>query len=928
MLKIRYLLQILKLIYFIFLLFSLNNGIVFAQEWPSLFINEDIIPQNKSELKQIKKLQTKDIQKMPQEKIREKILNSFYFIADFISSTKQEEPKNWFDSHKNPDNSLKYGFPPELKRPPLTIYYPAYNLTKLAYFVTENPYISKLNVCQGFWAENRLQFAYDCFFFLQLELANDKIPINSLERLQVNLLHAFFLLHLATNDVTNVHIWNPKTAPPIPQDFTEGDHYAISRVLFSYISTQVDDTIYLPKQKTDIIEPIYKNIFESPVYFRVTAKVWGNKTSVTLLKDPIDPLKWVQTVMPLAYANTMAMNQGIMLWQRAFNSAQKIENYFQNFNYPKMSEDSPLIVKSPSLVKNEIFIAPKNNTDFLAATDLFRATAMLIAKDPAKSLEYISSGILRKGHPEISALMFNLSGNAYFDLDLLRWARRSYSWAELFSKSFAEKVPSSLIYGGESAYWYGKYDVAQKSYERFLKLIGDPEFSPWAYLRLAEIEERKGNSNNAKNYYEVILRKFNSHFVAADAQVRLFCLYQNGLTKNTKKVEYQKVVEKIKNSRDVLKKQAKACMLKVDLENLQEDSAKDTKTTVVEKSLKQKEAIDKYAKEFPDSEFLVLFTDRIKELELSVGTFLASENACNKLIEYYLKNKDSLVKLKNSNHHYVNGLKWGNDENLKLLRCSAFINNVSLWKEMRKTEIGKDGEPLHTFFYNLSQKPSVENALLAYSSLKKSSDNWVKKVKTIEKSSFEAILKEDFWEMLTLRELMKFDLLTSKSANNLLNNAVSQDLFNEPKLIYSSNTFCYWMLRSSSQFNSEKWESIAKTKDKKEWLNLLTDKKNEQKMPCETAFAKALFTVSLRNPTVYLDSQILLPFLEKQGIDKGAEDWLQYVQRIEKERGNKDQEVQAIYRKLLKEAKEPLVKEAAGMWIKKNIPEEADKLLW
>ena len=112
-----------------------------------------------------------------------------------------------------------------------------------------------------------------------------------------------------------------------------------------------------------------------------------------------------------------------------------------------------------------------------------------------------------------------------------------------------------------------------------------------------------------------------------------------------------------------------------------------------------------------------------------------------------MKNKDSLVKLKNSNHHYVNGLKWGNDENLKLLRCSAFLNNVSLWKEMRKSDIGKDGEPLHSFFYNLSQKPSVENALLAYSSLKKSSDNWVKKVKTIEKSSFEAILKEDFWEM-------------------------------------------------------------------------------------------------------------------------------------------------------------------------------------
>ena len=915
-------------IYLIFILVNLTTQNVFAQDWPSLFINEDIIPQNKAELKQIEKMQTKDLLMIPQEKVREKILNSFYFIGDFISSTKGEEPKGWFDSHKNPNNSLKYGFPPELKRPPLSIYFPAYNLTKLAYFITDDPYISKLNICQGFWAENRLQFAYDCFFFLQLDLAKDKIPVNSVVRLQVNLLHAFFLLHLATNDVTNVHIWTPNTIPPSPQDFTEGDHYAISRVLFSYIATQVDDTIYLPKQKTDIIDPIYKSIFQSPVYFKVKTKINGNKTSVTLLKEHIDSLKWIQTVMPLAYANTMAMNQGIMLWQRAFNSAQKIENYFQNFNYPKMSDESPINIKSIPLVTTDIYIAPKNNTDFLAATDLFRASAMLIAKDPGKSLEYISSGILRKGHPEISALMFNLSGNAYFDLDLLRWARRSYSWAELFSENFAEKVPSSLVFGAESAYWYGNYAVAKKAYDRFLRLIGDPEYSPWAYLRLAEIEERSGNSIKAKNYYEMILRKFNRHFVAADAQVRLFCLYQNGLTKNTKKVEYAKVLEKIKDSRDVLKKQAKECLLKVDLENLQEESSKENKINVVDKSIKQKNEVDKYAKEFPESEFLVLFTDRIKEIELSVGTFLASENECNKLIDYYLKNKKLLENLAKNNHNYVSGLKWDKDENLKLLRCSAFVNNVPLWNEMRKSEVGKDGEPSQTYFYNLSLKPSVENALIAYSSLKKTIDNWVKSLKMIEKSSFEAILKNDFWEMLILRELIKFDLLASKSANVLLNNAVSQDLFNEPKLIYSSDTFCYWMLRASSQFNGEKWESIAKTKDKKEWLDLLRDNKLQKVKACEVAFAKALYSVSLKNPTAYLDAQILLPFLSKQGIEQGSENWLQYVQRLEKERGNKDQEVQSIYRKLLKGAKEPLVKEAAGIWIKKNIPEEADKLLW
>ena len=914
--------------YFFQIMLALFPCISNAQNWPSLYTNEDIIPQNKKELKEIEKLEPKDLAKMQEEKVRERIFNSYYFIADFFSSTKGEEPKGWFDSHKNPENSLWTGFPPELKRPPLVIHFPSYNLTKLAYFISDDPYVSRLNTCQGFWLQNRLQKAYDCFFFLQMDLANNGVSQSSLVRLQVNLVHGFFLLFLATNEVTDVHVWNPKTAPPTPDVFVDGDHYAISRGLFSYIATKVDDTIYLPKQKEDIIEPIYKELYSAPAYYKISKKISGKKTTVTLLKEHIDPLKWIRTVMPLAYANAMVMNQGLMVWDRAFTSALKIENYFQNFNYPKMPEDSPLKVQKHALTESEIYIAPKNNTDFIAAADLFRTVAMLIAKDPTTALEYISAGIYRKGHPEISSLFFDLSGNAYFDLDLLRWARRSYSWSELYSKSFAEKVPSSLLFGAESAYWSGNYDVAEKAYNRFLKLVGDPHYSPWVYLRLAEIDERKGNNKQAQNKYELILRNFNKHVVADDAQVRLFCLYEKGLTKNTKKVEYEKVMEKIKNARDVLKKQAHACLLRADLDFLQDASVSDDKLNVVEKSQKQEKAISDYAKEFPNNEFLVLFTDRVKELELSMGTFLASENACYKLIDFYLQNKKSLNKLSKNNHNYVKGLKWDKEDRLKLLRCSAFVDNVPIWNEMRKSEIGKDGEPLQTFFYNLSLSPSVENAIAAYLSLKGSSDIWTKKIKSIEKSSFEVTTRDDFWEMLTLRELMKFDLLISRSAKNLLNNAVSQDLFTNPKLIFSSNTFCNWMLRASSQFTDEKWDSIAKIKDKTEWLSLQIDTRAQKARPCDSSFAKALFVVSLTRPTPYLDKNILLPFLENKGIAQGSEDWLQYAQRLEKERGNKDQEVQDIYRKLLKEAKEPLVKEAAGMWIKKNLPEEADKFLW
>ncbi len=924
--------MLFKIIKKLFIISTLNLLIgvqfLFAQQWPTLFLPEDIIPENKDDLKKIEKMSSKSFEKMPPEDVRNKIYQSFYFIADFLSSTKGELPKGWFESKKDPEKSLIHGFPPELKRPPLQIFYPAYNLGVLGYFISDDKYISRLNICQGFWLEERLQKAYDCMFFLQMDLAKDNVPINSLTRIQVNIMHGFLFLYLATNEIKDVHIWNAKTSPPSPQEFTEGDHYSMARAIFAYVANQIDDSLYLPKQKTTVIENVYKHAFENPVYFKVSTKISTKKAKVTFIPEHLDSLLWIQTVMPLVYANTMAMNQGILLWQRAFNAALRLEKYFDYFNYPKLPEGSPVEIVDRPLVKREVFISPKNNTDFLVASDLFRTSAMLIAKDPGKALEYIAAGILKKGHPEISSLLFTLSANAYFDLDLLRWARRSYSWAELFSKPFAMKVPSSLFYGAETAYWLGYYDIAKKGFERFTNLIGDPEYGPWAYLRLAEIAERQGERDKAKNKYEMLLRKFNNHPVSTDAQVRLFCLYENTLSKRARMVEYAKVQEKIKDGRDLLKKQAKACLLKVDLDNLQAEAEVDNKNNVVEKSLKQKKAIDNYAKEFPDSEFLPLFDSRLKELELSVGTFLATENACFELLDYYKKNKAAILSLEKNNHHYVKGLKWEKEEKLKVLRCSAFIKDFPIWNEMRKSEVGGDGEPLHSEFYQMMFHPSVENALKAYNSLKKSNEKWKEDLVKVEKAQLDFILNKDFWSLLTLRELLKFDLLASKSSNNLLNIAVSQDLFKEPNQIFSSPTFCSWMLRTSPNFNKENWFQILALKESKEWLDLLQEKKADKSYNCEKGFAKAIFTYFLKNPDNNFDDKILFPYLQSKGIANAGEEWLQYAQRIEKNRGQQDKQVLDIYKKLKKEAKDPIVKDAADLWLKKNMPEEADKLLW
>ncbi|WP_186644457.1 tetratricopeptide repeat protein [Fluviispira vulneris] len=924
-LKLNYL---LTLKYFYILLIITYHFSCFAQKWPSLFDNEDFIPLNATDLKKNKNITPYDFKKMEEADVRKKIFDSFYFIADFASSIKEEEPRNWFDSHKNPAQSLIVGFPPTIKRPTVKIHFPVYNLTKLAYFKADDKYTSKLNMCQEFWLQNRLQNAYDCFFFLQLELANDKVSIESIIRMNVNILHGFFLIFLSSNDETNLHIWNANTVPPSEREYSDGDHYSIARSLFSYITTRMDDTVYFPTNKEDVIDPIYKSIFNSPTYFKLLAKISGEKVTVSLLPEPVDPLAWIRTVMPIVYADAMAMNQGWLIWQRAFTSAGKMEEFIKKFNYPSPEISSPLIVGKNATARTEIFMAPKNNTDLLATIDLFRAVAMVSSKDPTKAIEYIASGISRQCHPDLVSLLFTLSGDIYFDLDILRWARRSYSWSELYNKDFIEKAPASIFFGAESAYWQGQYDIAKRGYERFIKSVGDPEFGPWARLRIAEIAELNKNMDLARTIYEVILKNFDRHPASQDAQVRLFCMYEKKLTRNVKKVEYKKVLDKIKDGRDVLKKQAKACLLNSDLVDMSEKSKEEMKKTVVEKAQEQKDRIEIYRNEFPNSEFLVLFSQRLKELELAEGTLLAEKNECLKLIDYYNKNRKRLLSLEKNNHKYVYGLKWDDKDKTKLLRCSAFLTDLKIWKEMRKTNIGHDGKAMHEIFYSLTTHPSVEKAIEGYQMLKSTSADWGKKVKFYEGSAFEMTDREDFWELLTLQKLLKYEFVSSVSVKSIINSVISRDLLSRPEKIFETQVFCNWMLRMKEQFNDEEWDTIATAKTTEQWINLIFNEKEQKSHLCDATFAKTLLAVSITRPTLLRDKSIFLPYLDKKGIANGSEEWLRYVQRLERMRSSQDIEVQGIYKKIAKEAKDKFAKESAQAWINKNIDKEVDKLLW
>ena len=144
--------------------------------------------------------------------------------------------------------------------------------------------------------------------------------------------------------------------------------------------------------------------------------------------------------------------------------------------------------------------------------------------------------------------------------------------------------------------------------------------------------------------------------------------------------------------------------------------------------------------------------------------------------------------------------------------------------------------------------------------------------------------------------------------------------------IFELPIFCSWFLSDFSKLESNDLDIVAKIKSSKEWTDLLLP--SAKGSQCEITVAQNLLSKSYKMPSDVRDKLILLPYLEKQGAAGASEDWLVYAQRLEQERGRNDKDVIDIYKNLDKKAGDSHVKSAASLWLKKNFPQDADKVLW
>lgn len=560
---------------------------------------------------------------------------------------------------------------------------------------------------------------------------------------------------------------------------------------------------------------------------------------------------------------------------------------------------------------------PKNYRDLLGTLKLARSITELVNEDPQQILYESDAAIRASVSNDVAALAFYLSSNIFYDFNNFRYARQLYAWSEGIAPHFAESVPVVVLLGAEASFWHGDFEIARKGFEKFTLLSGDSSYGPWARMRLAEISQIQGKMEPAIERYEEITRLFPEHTVAKDATVRLFCVHAPSLPPNALAKAYDEVQKVIENASDALKSQAKACLLKEDLKDLADDSSNKPSDAVVD-AKKQLDAIDDYKNEFPDSDYLGLFTDRIQKLELSEALFQAAEAHCKDFIKFYKDHRSHIKKIKPKDADILKSLTWGKAERITLLRCSALTHDNQIATEMQKSDAKDDAPKLHPLFFKLQHRPSDSGAVALFHALSTSdAKDWKKVITQTEKSGDTLIRDKDFWRKISTRALIEFELGTPQKDKKNFRKTVVTKVLEKPELVLQSEILCDWTLAASHNFSSGQWDHLSKATSGEEWLAML--EKGKTQLQCPTRLAKKLFAVSLVEPSSLRDTHLLRKYLESKGVAEAEEQWLSYAERMANSHGPLDQNTREIFAKIYKEAKSQIIKASAKAWIEKNV---------
>jgi hypothetical protein len=320
-----------------------------------------------------------------------------------------------------------------------------------------------------------------------------------------------------------------------------------------------------------------------------------------------------------------------------------------------------------------------------------------------------------------------------------------------------------------------------------------------------------------------------------------------------------------------------------------------------------------------------LCEQRAKDIKHAFVLNLADNNECKELLTKYEDQSDELDALGAKGKVYLPALEWGDPERKIVMRCAALSKNLKLWAKLAKTSVGQDGGALQKRLFDFYKNNQSSHAAV---SLAKSIDSvanmeqWVQASRDVAAAGKGYVRSPDFWMGLSLGALLRFHVSKPPSQTRELRQVLLGGIQKSPASLLGSEMLCSLAMPELSRFSSVFWDNLAKSKKTTEWLELLKKGAlfpNDNKERCLLQVSLALLASTGTKPSRFRDNHIVLPYLKERGFAEASDEWLAYVQRLEKREGPTN-EVRSVYERLSKEGSSDTIKKMTKLWLE-NHPE-------
>ena len=162
----------------------------------------------------------------------------------------------------------------------------------------------------------------------------------------------------------------------------------------------------------------------------------------------------------------------------------------------------------------------------------FIAESMIQNRSYLEAIQEFDTALRQDPDAEQAAGIFMRVGDLYFDLNNYELAEEAYRLSGIIDEELRSITPAQMIIRGESLFWLGKFDDAQRMFHHALDGVAfrktrspvTTEFASWAKLRFADAFLAQKNFERARLAYFQVSHEYRGTEAARIAQVRRACL--------------------------------------------------------------------------------------------------------------------------------------------------------------------------------------------------------------------------------------------------------------------------------------------------------------------------------------------------------------------------------------------------------------------